>query len=52
VPGPTETPLYCLLEDDSLITALAVTTDRLLVPHENPAHVLVIIHVTTASIEA
>lgn len=29
-----ENPFFCLLEDDSLITSVSVTTDRLLVPQE------------------
>jgi hypothetical protein len=29
-PQPGETPFFCLLEDDSLVTSLAVETDRLL----------------------
>ncbi len=31
-PAPDEDPFLCLLEDDSLITELTVTTDRLLTP--------------------
>jgi hypothetical protein len=31
-PGPDEDPFFCLLEDDSLITDLNITTDRLLSP--------------------
>ena len=49
-PAADETPLYCLLEDDALITELKVTTDRLLVPCLPPqraADVKLIIHVTT-----
>lgn len=34
-PGPGETPFYVLLQDDKLITHLAVTTDRLLEPVPN-----------------
>jgi hypothetical protein len=33
-PQPDENPFYCLLEDDSLITEVRVTTDRLLTPQE------------------
>lgn len=32
LPSEDETPLYCLLDDDQLITTLNVTTDRLLIP--------------------
>jgi hypothetical protein len=48
VPGPSETPFFCLLEDDSLITSIAVTTDRLLLPmdsDERTNDVHLIIHV-------
>lgn len=44
-----ENPFFCLLEDDSLITSVSVTTDRLLVPmdsEEKINHVYLIIHVT------
>jgi hypothetical protein len=44
-----EDPFFCLLEDDSLITSLSVTTDRLVVPmkvEENISDVLLLIHVT------
>lgn len=30
--GRDEDPFFCLLEDDSLVTSLSVTTDRLLIP--------------------
>ena len=33
-PDKDEDPFYCLLEDDSLIIDLRVTTDRLLLPLE------------------
>jgi hypothetical protein len=35
VPGDGEDPMYCLLENDSLVTDLKVTTDRLLRPLRN-----------------
>lgn len=47
VPLDDETPFFCLLEDDSLITALSVRTDRLLEASINPNEVLLLIHVTT-----
>lgn len=33
-----ENPFYCLVQDDSLITELRVTSDRLLVPSANVSH--------------
>jgi hypothetical protein len=44
-----EDPFFCLLEDDSLITKISVTTDRLIVPletNENIHDVHLVIHVT------
>jgi hypothetical protein len=44
-----ENPFFCLLEDDSLITSVTVTTDRLLLEknaEEKPNDVHLIIHVT------
>jgi hypothetical protein len=46
-PHADETPFYCLLEDDSLVTKVAVETDRLLVPVNHPAMVEATIRVTT-----
>jgi hypothetical protein len=49
-PEPTQNPLYCLMEDDSLITEIKVTSDRLLVPpaaDEHRNNVELVIHVTT-----
>ncbi len=55
-PEEDETPFYCLLQDDSLITSLKVTTDRLLwpLPPEAPSlpkhplsDVVLVIHVKT-----
>jgi hypothetical protein len=43
-PGESEDPFYCLLEDDILVTRLAVTADQLLQPLE-PEEVLLVIHV-------
>jgi hypothetical protein len=48
-PGQDENPFFCLLEDDSLITSLKVTTDRLLTPkddEEGKSNVEIIVHVT------
>jgi hypothetical protein len=38
--GPEETPIYCLLQDDNLITRLSVVTARLPFPkkHDEPEH--------------
>lgn len=44
-PSEGEDPFYCLLEDDSLITHLSVTTDRLLEPAAHQLEVLLILHV-------
>ena len=46
-PDVTEQPFYCLLEDDLLITAVSVQTDRLLVPPSSTAEVHLDIRVTT-----
>jgi hypothetical protein len=35
-PSADETPFFCLLEDDKLITKVAVETDRLLEPVSSP----------------
>jgi len=40
-------PLYCLLEDDSLITRLDIKSDRLLDPDMPPDWVVLLIHVRT-----
>ena len=44
-----EDPFFCLLEDDKLVTKVAVTTDRLIIPQrsdESVHEVLLVIHVT------
>lgn len=49
-PEPGEDPLYCLLEDDSLITSISITTDRLLTPiasDEGEHDVVLVIRVVT-----
>jgi len=49
VPGDNEDPFYCLLEDDSLVTSVSITTDRLLTPMdaaEKMHDVDLVIHVT------
>jgi len=49
VPGPDETPLFCLLEDDRLVSEVKVTSDQLLMlPHEKEVKAndcFVVIHV-------
>jgi len=45
-PQPDERPFFCLLEDDHLITKIAVETDQLLdLPSEDPHSVLLVITV-------
>jgi hypothetical protein len=49
-PADDQKPLYCLMEDDSLITEIKVLTDRLLLPledNERKNGVVLIVHVTT-----
>ena len=46
-PTENETPFYCLLEDDNLITSLSVVTDRLLLPTTDRNEVMLLIHVIT-----
>jgi hypothetical protein len=51
LPENDENPFFCLLEDDSLITEVSVTTDRLLIPiaaGEQARDVFLILHVTVA----
>jgi hypothetical protein len=48
-PGEDENPFYVLLEDDSLITSLAVTTDLLLEPDKDVNDVRLIISVKTGA---
>lgn len=48
-PATDETPFFCLLDDDSLITEVEVISDRLLVPNKDPNHVEMIIAVKIRS---
>ncbi len=49
---PDPNPMYCLLQDDKLITRLSVTADRLLFPDsESKREVMLIIKVQTAQID-
>jgi hypothetical protein len=43
-PGPDQTPFFCVLEDDNLVTTLAVRSEQLLEP--NPASGLVDVSIT------
>ncbi len=45
-PKPDESPFFCLLEDDNLISSLSVVADRLLRPVSNKADVVAIVLVT------
>ena len=45
IPSSEENPLFCLLEDDILVTRIAVTTDRLLDADERSTEVVLVIHV-------
>ena len=47
-PQVDERPMFCLLEDDSLITDISVHTRRWLEPDVSPLDVMLIINVTTA----
>lgn len=46
-PAADEEPFFCLLEDDGLVTSVAVRTEQLLEPDVDPADVDVTIHVQT-----
>ena len=46
-PARDESPFYCLLEDDNLITRVNVRTDRLLNPNAGKNTVFLVIHVNT-----
>lgn len=54
-PDPGENPFFCLLEDDRLITDVAVTTDRLLLPMEQDEQihdVHLVLHVKTKILDS
>jgi hypothetical protein len=44
---PDESPFFCLLEDDNLVTSVAVRTEQLLEPNEDPSLVEATIYVRT-----
>jgi hypothetical protein len=51
-PTDVDNPYFCLLEDDSLITKVNVTTDRLLQEKPEQNDVMLVIHVTTKAVKA
>lgn len=51
VPKSDEKPFYCLLEDDSLITKLSVSTARLLISDKKNSYVHLLIHVQIKQLE-
>ncbi len=46
-PSRDESPFFCLMEDDNLITKLDITTDRLLDSSAKSSEVVLLIHVKT-----
>jgi hypothetical protein len=46
-PNADESPFYCVVEDDKLITGLTVVTERLLEPNLDRNEVLLLVKVTT-----
>ncbi|MEK6717478.1 MAG: hypothetical protein AABZ16_08295 [candidate division NC10 bacterium] len=48
-PGGDETPFFCVLEDDGLITGISIDTTQLLETAGDPAEVLLIIRIRTAA---
>jgi hypothetical protein len=44
-PEANETPFYCVLEDDSLVTSVAVHTEHLLTPGVDSSHVVLLVRV-------
>jgi len=50
-PASDEHPFFCLLEDDSLITRIGVTADRLLEADISQNDAVIQIHVTTKHVE-
>jgi hypothetical protein len=47
IPQEGETPFFCLLEDDNLITRVSVNTAQLLTDSLNSSEVVLLIHVLT-----
>lgn len=50
-PSEDETPFFCLLEDDSLITRVTVETDHLLEPVASSSEVVLFIRVSTRQVQ-
>lgn len=50
-PSEDETPFFCLLEDDSLITRVTVETDRLLEPAVTSSEVALFLRVRTRQVQ-
>jgi hypothetical protein len=48
-PKDGETPFYCLLEDDNLISGITVVGDRLLRRVADPSHVFLVIRISPES---
>jgi hypothetical protein len=49
-PADGQTPFLCLLEDDALVSAVSITTDRLLRPAAEPSNVVLVIQVVPRSV--
>ncbi len=49
-PAADEAPFYCVLEDDSLVTSVAVHTEHLLTPGVDPSHVVLLVRVDVTAI--
>ena len=44
-PRDDETPFYCLMQNDALITSISVASDRLLLRDDDTSHVILLIHI-------
>jgi hypothetical protein len=51
-PTDGENPFFCLLEDDNLVTRVALTTDRLLEQSPDPNEVLLVMQVNVRAVRA
>ena len=51
-PSSDETPFYCLLQDDALITGMTIRTDRLLEPTTDLSEVLLLVRVRTGAVKS
>jgi hypothetical protein len=52
VPSPDETPFFCLLQDDALVTGMTIRTDRLLEPVDDQGEVLLLVKVRTGAVKS